>query len=183
MTTIRPLTEQDAGAVAALHLANRAFMAPTEPHREDDFYTEAGQAAAIAQRLEMDRAGTAAHFAILDDGGEIIGQITLNSIVRGPLQSGNIGYWVSEHANGRGIASAALALLVRKAFDDLNLHRLDAGTLLDNHASQRVLLKAGFTRYGLAPQFLRINGQWRDHVLFQLINDSYRDDLSQPPSA
>jgi ribosomal-protein-alanine N-acetyltransferase len=62
-----------------------------------------------------------------------------------------------------------------QSFDTLGLHRLEAGTLVRNVRSQRVLEKNGFVRFGLAPRFLRIAGQWQDHVLFQLLNDDWRE--------
>jgi ribosomal-protein-alanine N-acetyltransferase len=49
------------------------------------------------------------------------------------------------------------------------MHRLEAGTLVDNVASQRVLEKNGFERIGLARAYLRIAGAWRDHILFQRV--------------
>ncbi|MFF9729980.1 GNAT family N-acetyltransferase [Streptomyces albidoflavus] len=70
---------------------------------------------------------------------------------------------------GRGLAGQALAHAVAYARDALGLHRLEAGTLLDNTASQRVLLRAGFTWYGTAPDYLHIAGAWRDHHRYQLI--------------
>jgi len=61
--------------------------------------------------------------------------------------------------------------VIEFAFGELELHRLEAGTLVDNHASQRVLEKNGFERFGLAHRFLLIAGEWRDHILFERIND------------
>jgi ribosomal-protein-alanine N-acetyltransferase len=69
--------------------------------------------------------------------------------------------------NGRGLASRALAAVVEEAFGPIGLHRLEAGTLVDNYGSQRVLEKNGFTRIGVAARYLKIAGEWRDHVLFQ----------------
>jgi ribosomal-protein-alanine N-acetyltransferase len=60
--------------------------------------------------------------------------------------------------------------VVRIAFDELGLHRVEAGTLVHDAGSQRVLERNGFTRYGLAPQYLRIAGRWQDHVLFQRLD-------------
>lgn len=78
---------------------------------------------------------------------------------------------MDEGHTGRGLASAALTEIVDFAFGELELHRLEAGTLVDNVASQRVLLKNGFERFGLARRFLLIAGEWRDHVLFERIAD------------
>ena len=108
---------------------------------------------------------------VIVDDGRIVGRITLQAIARGPFQSASLGYWVAEAANGRGLASAAVARMVRIAFDDLGLHRVEGSTLVHNAASQRVLERNGFRRYGLAPRFLKINGDWRDHVLYQLLAD------------
>ena len=107
---------------------------------------------------------------IVGDDGELIGSININSIIRGALQSGSLGYWVSRSHNGRGIATAAVAETIALAFGDLGLHRLQAETQLPNVASQRVLARNGFTPYGVAPQYLKLNGAWRDCVLYYLIN-------------
>jgi ribosomal-protein-alanine N-acetyltransferase len=73
--------------------------------------------------------------------------------------------------NGRGIATAAVAAAVELAFGDLRLHRLQAATLLSNHASQRVLEKNRFERIGVSPDYLRIAGRWQDHVLFARVSE------------
>jgi ribosomal-protein-alanine N-acetyltransferase len=99
--------------------------------------------------------------------GKLAGAINLSNVVRGAFQSCNVGYWVAEEYNGRGYATAALGLVCERAFGDLGLHRIEAGTLLHNLASQRVIEKNGFTRIGIAPRYLQIAGAWSDHVLFQ----------------
>ena len=70
-------------------------------------------------------------------------------------------------ANGREVA---LRQMLALAFGELGLHRVEAGTLLHNVRSQRVLERNGFVRFGLAPRYLRIEGRWQDHVLFQVLN-------------
>jgi [ribosomal protein S5]-alanine N-acetyltransferase len=87
--------------------------------------------------------------------------------VYGPLRSANLGYWVDASRNGRGLATRAVAAAVEQAFGPLGLHRLQAGTLVDNVASQRVLEKNGFELIGLARNYLHIGGAWRDHLLYQ----------------
>jgi ribosomal-protein-alanine N-acetyltransferase len=109
-------------------------------------------------------------FAIVDDRS-IAGTISVSNVLRGAFQSANVGYWVDRPRNGRGLATAAVAEVVRHAFDELGLHRLEAGTLLDNIASQRVLEKNRFTRIGVARKHLYIAGAWRDHVLFERLAD------------
>ena len=74
-------------------------------------------------------------------------------------------------ANGRGLATRAVAAIVAEAFGPIGLHRVEAGTQPENLASQRVLEKNGFVRIGLAPSYLRIAGEWRDHILYQRVAD------------
>ena len=105
---------------------------------------------------------------ILDDG-EPAGFVGLTNIMRGAVQSAVLSYWVDRGHNGRGLATRAVAAVIDFAFGELDLHRLEAGTLPDNFGSQRVLEKNGFERYGLARRFLLIAGAWRDHVLFERI--------------
>jgi ribosomal-protein-alanine N-acetyltransferase len=167
--TTRLVTLDDVPAVAGLLAASRESIAPWDPVRPDDYYTEAGQRAVIGVALEAYERG-AAHPSVILDAGRIVGRINLNNVVRGAFQSASLGYWVAAAATGRGVATAAVAHLVRVAFGELELHRIEAGTLLDNVASQRVLERNGFVRFGRAPQYLKIAGSWQDHVLFQLLN-------------
>jgi len=168
--TTRLVATSDAPELAAVLAANRMFLTPYEPFRPEEFYTAEGQRTHLEDVLRTTAAGMALPHVIVDDG-RIVGRITLSGIVRGPFLSADLGYWVAESANGRGVASAAVARILRIAFDELGLHRVEAGTLVHNAASQRVLQRNGFRRYGLAPRYLRINGEWRDHILFQRLAD------------
>ena len=164
--TIRPLLIEDAEEVATLYLANSEFLASNEPVRPPAFFTADGQRQRIAERA----ADGFHQFAILD-GDMIAGTINLFHVVRGALQSGTIGYWVDRPRNSQGLATAAVREILSYAFDDLELHRIEAATLVDNLPSQRVLEKNGFERIGLARRFLRIDDEWRDFLLFQRVAD------------
>jgi ribosomal-protein-alanine N-acetyltransferase len=155
---IRPLTLDDAAALASLLLANREAHAPYVPDRPDDFYEVESQRERLAAAEYL--------YGILDDG-RLAGAIQLSNVTGGPFRSATLGYWVDDSRRGRGLATGAVLDLAELAFGDLALHRLEAATLVDNVASQRVLEKARFTRIGLAPRYLHIAGAWRDHLLFQ----------------
>ncbi len=161
---VRRFEPADLEELARVRVSNRAFLEPFEPPREESFFTAEGQAAWLAS-------GDGLRLAIVDDDGAIAGVISLSLIVRGPRQSANVGYWVDQGRNGRGLAGRALATVVELAFGELELHRLEAGTLLDNIASQRVLRRNGFTEIGVARKFLLIGGEWRDHLLFERLAD------------
>jgi ribosomal-protein-alanine N-acetyltransferase len=163
---LRLITTDDAEVLARLLHADAAFLAPWEPEREEGFATVDGQRRAIEASLATRAAGTGMPWVILEDGA-VVGRITLFSVVRGALQSGTLGYWVTGARNGRGIATAAVGAALRSAFGDLGLHRVQADTLIHNTASQRVLERNGFRRIGMAPQYLRIAGRWQDCYLHQ----------------
>ena len=168
--TTRMVTRGDAPEMAEVLRANRDFLAPWEPARGDGYFTEPGQRLVVDDMLRQWGLGATLPHVIVEDG-RIVGRIALSNIVRGPFLSASLGYWVAADANGRGIATAAVGRIVRLAFGELGLHRVEAGTLTHNIASQRVLERNGFRRYGLAPGYLRIAGEWRDHVLYQVLAD------------
>lgn len=170
MTTCRLIRPEDAPVLARLLTLNRDFLAPWEPLRDDDFFTEDRQRVMIQDALREHQEGRNLPLVIVDGTGGVVGRITLNNIVRGAFQSCSVGYWVSEAAGGRGVATAALKQVISVAFGELGLHRLQAETLLHNVASQTVLERNGFVRIGMAPTYLKIAGRWQDFILYQLIN-------------
>ncbi|MEV6366957.1 GNAT family N-acetyltransferase [Micromonospora sp. WP24] len=173
MNVTRLITVGDAPALAELFRANREFLAPWEPIRGEDYFTADGQHTVIQAHLGQHEQGLNLPHVILDDSGRVIGRITLNGIVRGPFQSCAMGYWVSASHNGRGFATRAVREMVRVAFEELGLHRVQAEILLHNVGSQRVLERNGFVQFGVAPEYLNIAGKWQDHAVYQVLNPSW----------
>jgi ribosomal-protein-alanine N-acetyltransferase len=170
MITIRPIALADAEPIAALRREGRDYLAPWEPDRGEAAYTAAGVRIEIEAAFGRAEAGAGLTYAIEDDG-RFVGQIFLNSIVRGPyFRSCSTGYWVAKSAAGRGVATEAVRLAKEVAFERLGLFRVQAETLLHNHASQKVLQRNGFEPIGMAPAYLKIAGKWQDHLLFQVLN-------------
>ncbi|MGC3994947.1 MAG: GNAT family protein [Propionicimonas sp.] len=167
MTRTRLLQPADASALAGVLVRTRAFLEPWEPVRPDSYFTLAGQQEAVADSLRRHAEGTMHARVILDDANAVVGRINLNNIVRGAFQSASVGYWLAEEAGGRGYATQAVAEVVDVAFGELQLHRLEAGTIPDNLRSQAVLRRNGFTQFGHAPSYLQIAGRYTDHLLFQ----------------
>lgn len=168
---LRLITPDDADELAGVWSRNRAFLAPWEPLRDDAFFTAASQRAGIQRDLAEHAAGRLVPFVICGPDGDMAGRLTLSGVTRGALQSAALGYWVREDLNGRGLATRAAREAVDHAFTTLGLHRLQAETLLHNVASQKVLRRAGFTPFGVAPDYLRIAGRWQDHLLFNAFRD------------
>ncbi|MCS0601638.1 GNAT family N-acetyltransferase [Streptomyces sp. LP11] len=167
--TLRSLARGDADALCAAYVENRRHLEPWDPVRPEAFFTPAGQAERVHGLLRQSADGSALPMVLVSADGRIAGTSTLTGIVRGPFRSGSLGYWIAADQQNRGLASAAVRRMCALARDTLDLHRIEASTLLGNTASQRVLAKCGFTPIGQAPDYLHINGAWRDCRLFQRI--------------
>jgi ribosomal-protein-alanine N-acetyltransferase len=169
--SIRPIRLKDAEALARLYRRNRDFLRPFEPDRPAAFLSVHGQLERARTAIAAAEQGRLWRFVILDGSQEIAGTIGIENVIRGPAQTANLAYWVDRSRSGRGLATEAVGAVVREAFGPLGLHRLEAGTLVDNHASRRVLEKNDFELIGLARRYLHIGGAWRDHLLFQRVAD------------
>lgn len=99
----------------------------------------------------------------LNDTGEIVGVVNVNNVVKGAFRSASVGYYASQAHAGRGYMREGLTHIKQHAFRELGLHRIEANIQPDNTASIRLVRSCGFQREGLSPQFLYINGAWRDH--------------------
>jgi ribosomal-protein-alanine N-acetyltransferase len=102
---------------------------------------------------------------------EIIGQLTVSSIVWGSAMMATLGYWVDRSHAGRGIAPTAVAMATDHCFGTLGLHRMEINIKPDNGPSLRVVEKLGFRDEGYRPRFLHINGEWADHRSFALTSE------------
>ena len=154
--------------LSSAYLRNRGHLKPWEPLRADEFFTERFQREDIERKLAAGATDESLPLALVGDR-EIVGRFNLAGVTRGPFQSAGLGYWIDRNHQGRGLASAAVHAIVTAAREELGLHRVEASTLVHNMNSQRVLMKNGFQKIGMAPQYLQIAGEWQDHNLYQVI--------------
>ncbi len=133
-------------------------------------YTEHDAWATHRQHQHDSEAGTGAEFACVEphDDDQIIGGASVYDI-EPPFARASVGYWVAPHARRKGVATHAVLLLARWAFDELGIKRLQLTCGPDNHASQRVAERAGFTREALLRAHIRFKGGRRDTVVFSLL--------------
>jgi ribosomal-protein-alanine N-acetyltransferase len=103
--------------------------------------------------------------------GAIAGQVNINNIVRGNFQCGALGYAAFAPLAGRGYMTAGLRLVLRFAFGELGLHRLEANIQPANEASIRLVSRLGFRKEGYAPAFLRVGGSWQDHERWAITSE------------
>lgn len=107
-----------------------------------------------------------AGFVICDiESGAIVGQVNINNIVYAVFRSGALGYNVFRSSARRGLMTQGLGQVIRHAFaeDGLGLHRLEANIQPANAASIALVKRLGFRLEGLSPDFLFLDGAWRDH--------------------
>ncbi|TDC56144.1 N-acetyltransferase [Actinomadura sp. KC345] len=163
---LRVVQMADAEELAALYEANREYLHPWEPERDDAYFTVEGQLDNLHDLVEAYATEEMWPGVILVDG-EMAGRITLNNVLRGPLQSCFVGYWVASAHAGRGVATEAVRQALDVAFGALRLHRVEAFTRVDNIPSQRVLERNGFTAVGTARRHIHLEGRWHDERLFE----------------
>jgi ribosomal-protein-alanine N-acetyltransferase len=153
--------------------ASRAFLTPWEPTWAADETSRASFRYKLRRYAEDARDDRAYALFVFREGDDaLLGGVTLSNVRRGVAQTASLGYWAGQMHAGKGYTTAAVRAVVRHGFEDLELHRIEAACQPDNIASRRVLEKAGFTHEGAARAYLKINGQWRDHLLFGVVNDA-----------
>ncbi|WP_411820155.1 GNAT family protein [Hyphococcus formosus] len=99
----------------------------------------------------------------------LLGGVTLTNIRYGASRSGLMGYWLGEKFTGRGYATAAVNAVIHHAFEKIDLNRIVAACQPENGASQKLLENCGFSQEGIARNYLKINGEWRDHLIYSKI--------------
>lgn len=104
-----------------------------------------------------------------------MGQVSLNEIIRGPLQQAFMGYWVGEAFAGRGYMTAGLGLALDEAFGPLGLHRVEANIQPGNASSIALARRVGFRREGYSPKYLAIQGEWADHERWAILAEEWRE--------
>lgn len=164
---LRPWTEADVPEVLTV-FSDPAVQRFAWPHSHT--YTEADAREFFAEQEAARLSGTELNFAFVDpaDPGAVLGGGSLYDI---DLEQDHaaVGYWLVADARGRGIATDAVLLMARWAFDCLGTARLALTCGPDNEASQRVALRCGFVREGVLRSYLPFKGGRRDTVIFSLL--------------
>lgn len=174
---LRPVRMFDAVTWSKLRIRDEEHLRPWEPSGVDPWVERHRASEWPSMCLRLRRAAKQGLMLpyVIEVDGEFCGQITVGNIVRGPLRSAWIGYWVASHVMERGVATAAVALAVDHCFGRAGLHRLEATVRPENLASQSVLRKAGFREEGLLRDYMDVDGAWRDHILVAMTIEDHVD--------
>ena len=175
---LRPLVAQDFAAWSEVRLRNGEWLTRWEPmrlpHQPDPETSRELFAARCAARERERHAGTQYSFGIFVDGA-FAGEINLNNVIRGAMQSATIGYWIDRARAGNSYMSEAVVVLSEFAFDELSLHRLEVCIIPRNANSRRVMEKLQIREEGVAKRFLEINGAWEDHVRYGITVEEWNE--------
>jgi ribosomal-protein-alanine N-acetyltransferase len=180
---LRPLESHDFEQWREVRRRCHDWLVPWEPTRVlgapdsvEDRQAFANRCHARAREVQL---GTGYGLGIFV-GGFFAGEVNLNSIHRGAHQSAYVGYWIDQRQAGRGYMPEAVVLVMRFAFEQLRLHRLQISIIPRNTASRRVVDKLGLREEGVAQRYLEINGTWEDHVRYAITAEEWdirRDEL------
>ena len=173
---LRPLVMGDFSAWRRVRQGNADWLTPWEPQRlpgQPDTSVDRDAFAIRCSARERERQlGTGYGFGIFVEG-ELAGEINLNAIHRGPFQNAYIGYWIAEQYAGQGYTPEALVLVLKLAFEELHLHRVQVAIIPRNTASHRVVEKLKLRNEGIAERYLEINGRWEDHVRYAMTAEEW----------
>lgn len=167
------LDETYAENVDAFFQRNMTYLQPWIAKKPNSYYSLEKQTIRLYLQAKDFREQKSARFYLFkkSNSQKIIGNIGLTNIIRGAFWSCHLGYQIEEQEQGKGLMTEALREIVRYAFEDLQLHRIEANVMPRNIASIRVVKKVGFENEGLAKKYLKINKIWEDHYRFVLLNE------------
>jgi ribosomal-protein-alanine N-acetyltransferase len=170
LVRLRPLTRRDEAAWNDVRRRNYNWLQPweaTNPGVKSGALTFPKFIKLLDQQGEN---GSTLPWAV-EFNKQLVGQVTVASIMYGSLRSATIGYWISQSAAGNGIMPTAVALATDYCFWARQLHRIEINIRPENTRSLRVVEKLGFRDEGVRQSYLHINGAWADHRAFALTAD------------
>ena len=160
---------------AEYELRNRAFHEPWMPVRPPEFFTDRFWFDRLEASQHAARNATRFNFTVLERrvNGHIVGAVNFTDIIYGAFDACYLGYALDEKAVGRGYMTEALTEGLLFIFEEVGLHRVMANYMPLNVRSGELLRRLGFRVEGFARDYLRINGEWRDHILTALHADEF----------
>ena len=172
---LRPPRRADGEAFLAAIRASRSLhdgwvLPPSTPTAFTTYVRRFGRTA----RWDPERATHVGFLVCRCTDDAIVGVFNLSEIVRGAFCSAYLGYYALAPHAGQGYMSEAFGLLLDAAFRTLRLHRVEANVQPGNAASLRLVERVGFAREGYSRLYVKIAGQWRDHLRYALLAEDWR---------
>lgn len=109
------------------------------------------------------------------ENDQIAGTVTLSQVFRKAFCNAYLGYLLGANFTGKGFMTEAVALVLKHAFTNLKLHRVEANVQTHNFPSINVLKRCGFAKEGFSRKYLKISGKWRDHERWAIIKEDWKE--------
>ena len=103
---------------------------------------------------------------------KLAGSVAFVKINKGN-RSAEIGYWLSEHMQGKGIMTMACERLIRYGFEKMNLHRIEINVAPENSKSLAIPQKLGFHHEGTIRESLFFNNTYYDGEKYSLLKNEW----------
>jgi [ribosomal protein S5]-alanine N-acetyltransferase len=174
---LRPLRYSDQAAWRSARERNVAWRAPWDATAPPGAAGRPATFHQLVRRLRALARDDAAYPFAIEVDGHFAGQVTVNNIVRGSAQFGSLGYWLDREYAGRGVMPRAVAMVIDHCFFTAGLHRIEIAIRPENTNSLRVVEKLGLHEVGFAPNFLHIDGAWRDHRIYAVTVEECPDGM------
>lgn len=123
--------------------------------------------------MERSYGTTHTSFVCRREDDAIAGVVSISDILMGSLRGAALGYYAFEPLAGNGYMAEGLQLILRRAFGELRLHRIEAAIQPGNTRSIGLVSGAGFRLEGYSPRFLKIGGRWRDHERWAILAEEH----------
>jgi [ribosomal protein S5]-alanine N-acetyltransferase len=159
----RDRAEVVAAAIRSRELHHQWLVAPTD---------------AEAYNAYLRRMRTSRHAGFLLrqlDGGDVVGIVNVSDIILGNFRSAHLSYYAFAGHEGQGLMAEGVRWVVHRAFTGLGLHRLEANVQPGNEPSKRLAQACGFRLEGYSPNYLTVDGQWRDHERWAITAEDLAD--------
>ena len=167
---LRHPRKADVHEFTRLVIASRSFLHP--------WVTPASTPEAYARYHQNSRRASVCAFVICRaEDKRIIGVCNLSQIFRASPRPAFLGYWVGAAFSGRGYMTDALHLVLRYAFENLKLQRIEANIQPENEDSKRLAARTGFRLEGFSPRYLKVVGRWRDHERWAICREDWARNL------
>ncbi len=169
-TSLRVLREDDAAELFLLTETNRAYLRRWLPW-VDLVTSEEDSRSFVATVTKQRQDGRGPTFGILHDGAlvGVVGYVPISLVNR----CGEIGYWLAERAQGRGIMTACCRFVVRYGFLTLDLYRIQIAAGIDNLPSRAIPERLGFKLEGILRGRENLNGRFIDHAMYSLLRSEF----------
>lgn len=170
------LRKSEAPRVADYFIRNREFHKKFAQTHTDDYFTVSMQKKYLAYDYESFLEGTLVPLWIISrETGEIIGRVSFFNFAYGGMMSCACGYHLDKEHTGRGYMTEALKGAMAFVFDEYKMHRIEAFILPENEASLNLVKRAGFHYEGQRISYMHINGRYRDHEAFYILEDDVKN--------